>query len=175
MPTFQVMVNPSALKGERGSEQAIVVTATNTIERPATARVNLRTGSASGWVTPPRDNLGRFPAKNATREFTFTLRIPKDAPAGSYLLLFDVVDIDLGDDHFGTSPALALVLAAEPVVLVNGKPKRWWILAVAAVVVLGVGFLLWKVFFDSMGTECPTSRNDPTLRRLRHLRQAGSW
>jgi len=151
MPTFQVTVNPPELKGQRGTEQAISVTVTNTLERPATARVMLRPGPSSpgAWVTPPPDNLGRYPSRNASQQFTFTLRIPADAPAGSYSLLFDVVDTDLPDDHFGTSAPMSFVLAplGSPVPTPQAKP-RWWILVAAAVLVIGLGVVVWKVFFD---------------------------
>lgn len=154
MPTFQVTLNPPALKSERGSEQAISVTVTNTLDRPATARVTLRTGpsSPSAWVTPPSDNLGRYPGRSASQQFTFVMKVPADAPAGSYSLLFDVVDTDLPDDHFGTSAPLSFVLAPLGSPAPTPRPKpRWWILVAAAVLVIGLGFVVWKAFFDQKG------------------------
>lgn len=152
MPTFAVTVNPSSLKGTRGSEQTIVVGATNTIVRPATARASARAepAMAAAWVKAKSDQLGRFPSQHSTQEYTFTLRVPADAPAGKYTFLFDVVDVDLGDDHFGTSPALQLEVG-EVVGDPDTKPppRRWWILVAAAVLVLGVGFIVWKLFFSS--------------------------
>jgi PASTA domain len=152
MPTFAVTVNPSSLKGTRGSEQTIVVGATNTVVRPATARASVRAepAMAAAWVKAKSDQLGRFPSQHSTQEYTFTLKVPTDAPAGKYTFLFDVVDVDLGDDHFGTSPALQLEV--EEVVGDTGTkppPRRWWILVAAAVLVLGVGFIVWKLFFGS--------------------------
>ena len=149
MPTFQVVVNPAVVSGERGRAQALVVTATNTIERPSTARASVRAEpiTAAAWVTPPANVLGRFPGRNATQDFTFSLNVPPTAAAGTYTLRFDVVDTDLPDDHFGSSAPLAVQVAPLPVVVPpNGPPKRWWILIVAAVLVLGAGFTLWKVF-----------------------------
>jgi len=152
MPTFQVVVNPASLSGERTLAQSLVVTATNTTDRITSARASVRANpaTATAWVTAPLNVIGRFPGKNATQDFPFSLKVPADAPAGTYTLLFDVIDTELPDDHFGTSAPLALVV--DPKTVVDGgkqAPKRWWIVVV--VVVLGVGFLVWKVFIDKKG------------------------
>lgn len=163
MPTFQVTVDPPALKAERGTEQPISVTVTNSLERPASARVTLRPGPNSpvSWVTPPVNNLARYPGRSATAQFTFTLKIPADAPPGTYALIFDVVDTDLGDDHFGTSPPLSFTLAPIGTTAQPPPPKRWWILVAAAVLVLGVGFLVWKLAFGPDKGGMPDLRNKP--------------
>jgi PASTA domain-containing protein len=154
MPSFEVLVNPTSLSGERGREQAIVVTANSSLQNPVTGRASVRSQppTAAAWVTPPSNPLGRFPGPNSTCNFAFTLKIPADAAPGTYTLLFDVVDVEVPDDHFGTSAPLPVVVAAKPIVNGGGHPpRRWWILVAAAVLVLGVGFLLWKVFFGSKG------------------------
>jgi PASTA domain-containing protein len=163
MPSFEVLVNPTSLSGERGREQAIVVTANSSLQNPVTARASVRAQppTAAAWITPPSNPLGRFPGPNSTCNFAFTLKIPADAAPGSYTLLFDVVDVELPDDHFGTSAPLSLTVATVGPIP-NGKghpPPRWWILVAAAVLVLGVGFVLWKVFFSSKGM--PDLREQP--------------
>jgi len=171
MPTFQVLVNPPALRGERGSEQAIVVTATNTIERPATARASVRTESqaAKGWITAVREVQGRFPQRNATQDFLFTLKVPADAPAGSYQFLLDVIDMDLPDDHFGTSAPVPLVLEKIPENGGGTKPRPWWPWVVGAgVLLLGVGFALWRVFGGS-GPKMPALQGRPYAQAMADL------
>jgi hypothetical protein len=153
MPSFEVLVNPASLSSQPGREQAIVVTANSRLEGPVTARVSIRTepATAAAWIIPPVNPLGRFPGPNSTCNFAFALKVPPEAAPGTYRLLFDVIDVELPDDHFGSSAPLALTIGPKPITEGRPPPRRWWILAAAAVLVLGVGFVLWRVFFRTKG------------------------
>lgn len=152
MPAFDVTANPTTLGGTRGKRQTIVVTATNRLDRAVTARalavVNPLTAAA--WVTPPPDSQRTFNQPGATEEFQFAFEVPADAKAGSYTVRIDVVDVDNPDDNFGQSPMLAVTV---PEVVVPPPPPpppfKWWLLVAAAVLVLGVGFAAWKMFFSA--------------------------
>jgi hypothetical protein len=147
---FQVVTNPPALSGEREREQAIVVTATTTQPLAVTGQIRVKADPeiATGWVIPPRNTSARFPDKGSTQDFAFMLKVPADAPPGTYRLEFQVVDVELMDDHFGVSAPLALVVAPKPNPNGGGNPpRRWWILVAAAALLLGVAFTVWWVFF----------------------------
>lgn len=152
MPAFDVTTNPTTLDGTRGKQQTIVVTATNRLGRPVTARavavVNPLT--AATWITPPPDAQRAFNQPNATERFQFGFVVDPNAQAGNYTVRIDVMDVENPDDNFGQSPVIA-VQVSEVVVPPPPPPPtfKWWILVAAAVVVLGVGFAVWKIFFSA--------------------------
>jgi hypothetical protein len=153
MPAFDVTANPTTLVVKPGEKKTLVITATNSLGRPVTARafavVTPPIGSA--WIKAPPDAQRVFNQAKATQEFQFGIELPATAPAGSYTVRVDVVDIELPDDNFGQSPTIALTVPKAEVTTVvtdtGGIP--WWVWVVAAVVIIGVGFGLWKVFFSS--------------------------
>jgi len=105
--------------------------------------------NGSAWVRPPANAQQMFKQANATLEFQFGLEVPANATAGLYKLRFDVVDVDLQDDNFGQSPTIAVTVPKAEVVVPPPPPNRWWIWALAAAVVLGAGFGIWKAFFSA--------------------------
>lgn len=151
MPAFDVTANPPTLDGTRGKKQTIVVTATNRLGRPVTARAIavVDPATAASWVTAPADAQRVFNQPNATQEFQFGFEVPATAKAGNYTVRIDVVDVDLPDDNFGQSPAIAVKVEEFKEIVPPPPPPRWWILVAAAVVVLGVAFGIWKVFFSA--------------------------
>ena len=151
MPAFDVTANPTTLTVKPGEKKTIVVTATNRLGRPVTARAKavMDPSNGSAWVKPPANAQQMFKQANATLEFQFGLEVPANAAAGLYKLRFDVVDIDLQDDNFGQSPTIAVTVPKTEAVVPPPPPNRWWIWAVAAAVVLGAGFGIWKAFFSA--------------------------
>lgn len=152
MPAFDVTANPTTIVVKPGEKKTLVITATNSLGRPVTARaiavVTPPIGNA--WIKAPPDAQRVFNQAKATQEFQFGIELPATAQAGSYTVRVDVVDIELPDDNFGQSPTIALTVPkaeVTPVVADAGIP--WWVWVVAAVVIIGVGFGLWKVFFSS--------------------------
>jgi len=151
MPAFDVTANPTTLTVKPGEKKTIVVTATNRLGRPVTARAKAVVDPATGaaWVKAPPNVQQLFNQANATLEFQFGLEVPANASAGLYKLRFDVVDVDLQDDNFGQSPTVAVTVPKAEVVVSPPTPNSWWIWAVAAAVVLGAGFGIWKAFFSA--------------------------
>jgi len=152
MPAFDVTLNPATLDGTRGKKQTLIVTATNRLGRPVTARaVPVADPPVAGaWVTAPPDAQRLFNQPNATEKFQFTFEVEAQAKPGAYTLRFDVVDVDLPDDNFGQSQVVAIHVPEVPVIVPPSPPPfKWWILVVAGVLVLGVGFAVWKLFFSA--------------------------
>jgi len=160
MPAFDVTVNPTTLEAKAGEKKTVVVTVTNKLGRPVTARakavVDPSTGAA--WVKAPANAQQTFNQANATLEFQFGLEVPSNAAAGLYKLRFDVVDVDQQDDNFGQSPMIALTVPKPPDVVVanGGRGIPWWVWLVAALVILGAGFGIWKAFFSPKALPPPT-------------------
>jgi eukaryotic-like serine/threonine-protein kinase len=170
MPAFQVTVKPDQLDGTRGAPQTIKVTATNLLDRPVTARAVAVVNplSAAAWFTAPPQAQLLFDKLNASRDFLFSFEVPATAKAGSFTVRFDVYDVDNQDDNFGQSPALAFQVPEAPVVVpLPPKPFPWWILAAAAVLLLGVGFAVWKIFFSAKGM--PNLEKKPYAEALGQL------
>jgi hypothetical protein len=152
MPAFDVTVNPTTLEAKAGEKKSVVVTVTNKLGRPVTARASavVDPATASAWVKAPPDAQKAF-SQAATLDFRFGIEVPAAGPAGLYKVRIDVVDIEQPDDNFGQSPMIAVTVPKPPDVVVTngGGGVPWWVWLVAALVILGVGFGIWKAFFSS--------------------------
>lgn len=152
MPAFDVTVVPTSLDAKPGESKTIVATATNRLKQPVTARAFavVNPPAAASWVTAPPNARQVFSEPGATRDFQFRVTVPADAAAGAYTLRVDVVDVERQDDNFGQSAAIGLRVTVPPPVTVDDTGGvKWWVWVVAAVVVLGVGFGVWKIFFSA--------------------------
>jgi hypothetical protein len=159
MPAFDVTVNPTTLEAKAGEKQSVVVTVTNKLGRPVTARASavVDPANASAWIKAPPDAQRAF-SQAATLDFQFGIEVPAAGPAGLYKVRIDVVDIEQPDENFGQSAMIALTVPKPAVVPPpNGRGKfPWWVWLVAALVVVGVGFGIWKAFFSSKAPPPPT-------------------
>lgn len=151
MPAFDVTANPTTLTVKPGEKKTIVVTATNRLGRPVTARAKAVVDPPAGstLVKAPANAQQLFNQANATLEFQFGLDVPVTATGGLYKVRFDVVDVDQVDDNFGQSPMISVTVEKAMPIPPPPPPNRWWIWLVAALVILGVGFGVWKVFFSA--------------------------
>ena len=154
MPAFDVTVNPTTIEAKAGEKQSVVVTVTNKLGRPVTARASavVDPANASAWIKAPPDAQRAF-SQAATLDFQFGIEVPAAGPAGLYKVRIDVVDIEQPDDNFGQSPMIAVTVPKPPEVVVTngGGGVPWWVWLVAALVIVGVGFGIWKAFFSSKG------------------------
>jgi len=154
MPAFDVTANPTTLEAKVGEKNSLVVTVTNRLGRPVTARASAVVDPAVGsaWIKAPPDAQKAF-GQAATLEFQFGIEVPAAAPPGVYKVRIDVVDVEQPDDNFGQSPMIAVTVPKPPEVVVTqgGGGVPWWVWLVAALVIVGVGFGIWKAFFSSKG------------------------
>jgi len=155
MPAFDVTTNPTKLPPLKPGDKApVVVTATNRLARAVTARANkvVDPKSFDAFVKPPANAQRTFTQAGATQDFQFTVEIPADAKAGSATVRFDVVDVDQPDDNFGQSSGLQVVVEVPPPAPPPDKPKvPWWVWLIAAVVLIGIGIVVWRVVSGGKG------------------------
>jgi len=122
------------------------VTASNKSGRALTARA-VRVAdprSALDWLQP-RDKDETPLAVGETKKFTYGVSVKANAAPQTVKYRVDVVDVANPDEFFTQGPTVAVTVEAAVVVIT----KPWWKkalpYAVAALVVLGVGFGIYKL------------------------------
>jgi hypothetical protein len=108
------------------------VTVTNVTGRPVRARLRLVPNAPAvvEWFSIAGD-AERDYGLGATQSYTVLVDVPGSVPAGTYSVRCDAVTTD-PEEHVTQGPTVALTLNAAPV----KKPFPWWIIVVAAAVLL---------------------------------------
>lgn len=119
-------------------------TVSNTGPKSLTGRAKLiPLGSTrETWLTLDGEPERNF-AKGESHQFTVKIVAPPGTPAGKHAFRLNVISLENPDDDFTEGPSVSfevkeLAPAAPP-------PRKfpWWIVAVAAVLVLGAGIITW--------------------------------
>ena len=148
MPAFDVTAVPAQLTLKQGTKGTVAVTVTNKLSRAVTARAEavVEPASAAAWFTPPADTQRSFNSPQATETFQWQVAIPANAPASNVTFRVDVVDIEAKEDNYGKSNAVAITVPkVDEVIKKEEKKIPVWIWPVVAVVIIGVGILIWKL------------------------------
>jgi beta-lactam-binding protein with PASTA domain len=137
------------LDRERGSE--VVFTVSNASGRPINARgrISVADPAQKAWfklLDAPERKL----KVDETTQYKVKISVPKEAAAGSYKLQFDVVEVDNEESFTEGSPVGFQVKGAAPVPV---KKFPWWIVAVAAgvLVLVGGGLGVWALMSGGSG------------------------
>ena len=145
MPSpFDVTVVPTSLTLKPGEVGELEVTVSNRSGQALTARP-IRVAdpkTALDWLQPK--DKDEAPLSNGeTRKFRFGVTVPAGTPTQTVKVRVDVADVTDPDRFFAQGQTVAVTVAMP---VVNGKPRpKWWVYAVAAVVVLAVGFGIVKI------------------------------
>jgi eukaryotic-like serine/threonine-protein kinase len=140
---FTTATNTVLLDGSRRGQVAFTVSNTGGRATRGRARIVPQNPAATPWLTLDGQTERDFLIAG-TQQYTVKLTVPPDAPAGSYNFRLDMVGVDNPDEDFIQGPGVVFQVP-EPIVEVK-KPFPWWIVAVAAavIVVAAVGaYLLW--------------------------------
>jgi PASTA domain len=141
----------------RGHAEA-VFTVTNTTSRPirGMGKPKAMGDTKSEWLRVQGDTERDFGA-GATEQFTVSFDGPKDQPASApstgatpippavrkYSFRLDVASATNPEEDFTEGPSVTAVMTPAPVIRKAKFP--WWIIPVAAVVILAVGITLFLV------------------------------
>lgn len=79
-----------------------------------------------------------------TTQFTVEVKIPPGTPEGKYQFRLDALDRD-NPSEYNTEGPLVGVELTKPTPKIDPKPFPWWIIAVAAVVLIGAGVAVWML------------------------------
>ncbi len=138
-------------------EGAVTFTVTNISGRALRGRANLVTVDPKGakWLSIAGEAEREFNIAQ-TEQYTVKIAVPPDGAPGSYPFHLDMVGTDNPDENFTPGQQVTFQVPAEEV---KPKPFPWWILVVAAVVLVVlacVAFFLYQTFQDSQGKTAAT-------------------
>jgi hypothetical protein len=100
------------------------------------AEVRATDSKQQGWLSVVGDAERDFPS-NGTHQIAVRLAAPAGSPAGTFSFRLDMVSSKNPDEDFAEGPTVTFEVPAPA----PKKPFPWWIVAVAAAVVLIVGGL----------------------------------
>lgn len=153
MPDAYVVTTPTTTValGATGRTGQLAFTVSNIAGRPMRTRLRLvpQEPAKIGWLAI-QGGEERMLALGATENYTVTVTVPPDVPAGSYTFRADAVGEDSPDEDFATGPTVSLTVPAAA-----AKPKFPWWIVVAAVVVLAIGAGLFIFIKNSGGNDTP--------------------
>lgn len=135
-PTNTILLQP----GRQGEAS---FTVTNVSGRPVRGRALFvpENPASAPWLQVSGAIERDFPIAG-TEQYAVRIAAPQGAPAGSYVFRLDMVGVENPDELYSQGPSVTFQV---PEVGPVRKPFPWWIIAIAAgVIVLGlVAFLLW--------------------------------
>lgn len=148
--------------GNDGTGQA-TFTVSNTFEQAALGRGKVVPAEPAqeDWYQIA-DDIERTLRPDQTTEYTVRVKVPDGTPTGDYSMRFDMVLLDNRDEVAVEGPSVTVKHKAE-VPEPNGKRFPWWILGVAAAVLLIIGGVLWFVLRPKMTTVPDVSTTDLLL------------
>jgi hypothetical protein len=146
MPTriFAITAASEMLTLDHQGRGEISFTASNTGPKSMPGRAEIvPLGSTKGdWLSLEGEQERHF-ATGEAHQFRVKIAAPRGAPTGKYPFRLNIISVENPDDEFTEGPSVSfelkqLVPAAPP-------PRRfpWWIVALACVLVLGVGLITW--------------------------------
>lgn len=149
MAAFDVTTKPTSLPLKAGETGSIMVVVSNRIGRPVMGSIEgtLTPASVAKWLIPlaPSEVLRRYEADpSATVDFEFKVAVPADAAAQDVQFKATVRDSLAPDDTKVEGQTVAITVTPKAVVNGGGKGIQWWVWLVAAVVILGAGFGIWR-------------------------------
>jgi serine/threonine-protein kinase len=71
------------------------------------------------------------------------IAVPPGTPVGKYSFRLNIISVENPDDEFTEGPSVSFEVKEVTVAQAPARKFPWWIVAVAAVVVLGAGIITW--------------------------------
>lgn len=168
MPSFEIPDGPANVTLSGGGQAPFTGTAlyavTNRSARPVTGRIAAQATGAtrSEWFTVKGEAERNF-AAGESQTIEVAIRVPSDTPPGDHKFRLRVVAVNDPDNDHMESPVGTLTVPALQAV--GGFP--WWILIVAAAVLLLAGFLVtafvWPGFLLSRSPDTGAGKPAPSV------------
>ncbi|MBO0790120.1 MAG: hypothetical protein J2P36_04130 [Ktedonobacteraceae bacterium] len=127
--------NTVSLNSSRQGQISFTVSNMTTRVIHSRAHVATQPESLGVWLVLQGEADRDF-ASAGSQQYAVQITVPPSAPAGDYTLRLDVVDLSNPDDEFSEGPTVRFVVAPPPSAK---KPFPWWIVAVAAGVLILLG------------------------------------
>jgi WD40 repeat protein len=128
---------------EQGRAQ-VSFTVSNTGPKSLAGRAKLvALGSTKdAWLTLEGEPERSF-AKGESHQFTVKIAAPPGTPAGKHAFRLNVISVENPDDDFTEGPSVSFEVKELPPVAPPPRKFPWWIVAVAAILVIGAGIITW--------------------------------
>jgi WD40 repeat protein len=146
MPTriFAITAAREAVTLDNEGRAEVSFTASNTGPKSIAGRAKLvPLGSAkAAWLSLDGEQERNF-AKGEAHQLTVHIAVPPGTPVGKYSFRLNIISVENPDDEFTEGPSVSFEVKELTVAQAPARKFPWWIVAVAAVVVLGAGVITW--------------------------------
>jgi len=144
--TFAITPREKAIKLDASRKGRLIFSVSNTLQRQLKARASAEPEEKAKreWLKV-QPEIQTLPPGGA-EVFTVEIQVPPEAPAGSYRMHLVVVDDDKPDDFASVGPSASFEV---PPAVAPQPPqwRKWLLIALGALVVLGGGgYLLCRLF-----------------------------
>ena len=145
MPTriFAITAARETVTLDSQGRAEVSFTASNTGPKSMTGRAKLvPIGSTKeAWLSLDGEYERNF-AKGEAQQFTVKVAAPPGTPTGKYSFRLDIISVENPDDEFTEGPSVSFEVKK---VAPAAPPRKfpWWIVAVAAVLLIGAGLITW--------------------------------
>jgi len=145
--------NSTPLDANRKGQTVFTVSNTSMRALRGRARIVSDNPAAAAWFKLTGDTERDF-TLNGTQQYAVQIAVPPTVAAGNYTVRLDMVGVDNPDEDFTPGPSVTF---AVPAPLPVKKPFPWWIIAIIAVIVLVVGFLIVKSGQDTAAQQAASA------------------
>jgi beta-lactam-binding protein with PASTA domain len=146
MPTriFAITAARETVTLDNQGRAEVSFTASNTGPKSIAGRVKLvPLGSTkAAWLSLEGEQERNF-AKGEAHQLTVRIAVPPGTPVGKYSFRLNIISVENPDDEFTEGPSVSFEVKELAVAQAPARKFPWWIVAVAAVVVLGGGLITW--------------------------------
>jgi len=146
MPTriFAITAARETVTLDNQGRAEVSFTASNTGSKSIAGRVKLvPLGSAKeAWLSLEGEPERSF-AKGEAHQLTVHIAVPPGTAVGKYSFRLNIISVENPDDEFTEGPSVSFEVKELAPAAPPARKFPWWIVAVAAVVVLGAGIITW--------------------------------
>src|SRR6478672_6230006 len=146
MPTriFAITAARETVTLDKEGRAEVSFTASNTGSKSIAGRAKLvPLGLAkAAWLSLEGEQERNF-AKGEAHQLTVHIAVPPGTPVGKYSFRLNIISVENPDDEFTEGPSVSFEVKELTVAQAPARKFPWWIVAVAAVVVLGAGIIIW--------------------------------
>jgi beta-lactam-binding protein with PASTA domain len=146
MPTriFAITAARETVTLDSQGRAEVSFTASNTGPKSMAGRAKLvPLGSTQEtWLSLEGEQERNF-AKDEAHQFTVKIAAPPGPPPGKYSFRLDIISVENPDDEFTEGPSVSFEVKKVAPAAPPPRKFPWWIVAVAAVLVIGAGLITW--------------------------------
>jgi beta-lactam-binding protein with PASTA domain len=133
--------------GSGAAELTCTVTNTRALPTRAKLRIAPTNGTARGWLLPAQDDERDF-RPNEAQQFKVGVKVPADAPPGTYGLRVDMANVANPQEDFTEGDVVAFTVAPCKLVPGGSGMLKWRMPVIVAATLLIAGGIITVVLFN---------------------------